>query len=78
MPALTTWVIMLKRRNQLKRHQARPQAKREVPLLGETIKVTDDDGAQVLATVVASPRYDPPTKADAMARYIIDADEVAA
>jgi hypothetical protein len=71
MPPLTTWVIMLKRLGQQKRHRARLQAKREVPQIGDPISVTDDDGSKVRAIIVGSLRYDPP-----LGRYTVDADEV--
>jgi hypothetical protein len=75
MLAMTTWTIMLKRQGQQKRHQARVQAKRELPQVGDPIKVTDDDGAKVFAIIVGSPRYDPPQPV-ALGRYTINADEV--
>jgi hypothetical protein len=71
MPALTTWVIMLKRRDQPKRHRARLQAKREAPEVGVRIEVTDDDGTKVSAIIVGSPHYDPP-----LGQYTMEADEL--
>jgi hypothetical protein len=71
MPPLTTWVIMLKRRDQPKRNRARLQAKREVPEVGVPIEVTDDDGTKVHAIIVGSPRYDPP-----IGQYTMEADEL--
>jgi hypothetical protein len=75
MLAMTTWTIMLKRQGEQKRHQARVQAKRELPRVGDPIKVTDDDGTKVPAIIVGSPHYDPP-RTIALGRYTINADEV--
>jgi hypothetical protein len=75
MLAMTLWTIMLRRQGQQKRHQARAQANRDLPQVGDTIKVVDDDGTKVLAIIVGSPHYHPP-RATALGRYTINADEV--
>jgi hypothetical protein len=74
-PPLTTWVIMLKRLGDENRRRARLQAKRERPLTGDPISVTEDDGTKVSAMIVGSPRYIPPAK-DSLGCYTVDADEV--
>jgi hypothetical protein len=66
---------MLKRLGQQKRQQARLQAKREIPQLGDPILVTEDDGTKVHAIIVRLPRYDPP-RTGVLGRYTVNADEV--
>jgi hypothetical protein len=73
-PPLTTWVIMLKRRGNQKRHRARSLAKREIPRAGDIVEVTDDDGTKLRAIVVGFPRYYPPDAA-VLGWYIVEADE---
>jgi hypothetical protein len=74
-PPLTTWVIMLKRLGEEKRHRARLQAKRQTPQKGDPISVIEDDGTKISAVIVGSPRYIPPGKAS-LGSYTVDADEV--
>jgi hypothetical protein len=74
-PLLTTWVIMLKRLGNENRQRARLQAKRERPLTGDPISVTEDDGTKVSAVIVGSPRYIPPGNGS-LGCYTVDADEI--
>jgi hypothetical protein len=74
-PPLTTWVIMLKRLGNEKRHRTRLQARRQRPLTGDPISVIEDDGTKVTAVIVGSPRFTPPGK-DSLGSYAMDADEV--
>jgi hypothetical protein len=72
---LTTWIIMLKRHGDERRHRARLQAKRETPLTGDPITVTEDDGTKVSAVIVGSSRFVPSGK-DSLGSYTVDADEL--